>query len=139
MHLIAITGLMHQPKAMLTQALVVGLAKVIDQLFLIDNSDSAVMLDNIAQRRLTGGCVCCSLAATLIPLVKRLETDYAILPVSAAADPESLAFTLDSLRGTRVHITTIALIDDRTHVQHSYLAQKQVFHSDIALYEPFDY
>ncbi len=139
MQLIAITGMLHQPKATLTQALITALSAETDRLALIDNSDVPLSLDSVTRQRLAGGCVCCSLAAALIPLVWRLDADYALLPVSASADPETLAFMLDSLRSVRVQITTIALIDALTQDRHPYLARKLVFYSDLQVYEPFDF
>ena len=139
MHLIAVTGMMHQPKATLTQAFASRLVTMTDRLFLIDNSDAPLILDDMTRKRLGGGCVCCSLAASLIPLVTRLDADYALLPVTAAADPEALALVLDSLRGTRTQITTITLIDNKTEERYPYLAQKLTFYSDITLHEPFNY
>lgn len=139
MRLIAITGMLHQPKAALTRALIDALTTDTDRLALIDNSDIPLMLNDVMRRRLAGGCVCCSLAAALIPLVWRLDADYALLPVSSSADPQALALILDSLRGGRVQITTIALIDAMTQDRHLHLGRKLAFYSDIALYEPFAY
>ena len=139
MQLIVITGMLHQPKAMLTEALIEALSAETDRLALIDNSDTPLMLDKVTRQRLAGGCVCCSLAAALIPLVWRLDADYALLPVSSSADAEALAFMLDSLRGERIRITTTALIDHLTQVRYPHLARKLAFYSDIQVYEPFVY
>lgn len=139
MQLIAITGMLHQPKATFTQALIEALFVETDRLVLIDNGDIPLSLDSVTRRRLAGGCVCCSLAAALIPLVWRLDADYALLLVSAAADPETLAFMLDSLRGVRMQITTIALIDALTQDRYPHLVHKLVFYNDLVLYEPFAY
>lgn len=139
MQLIAITGMLHQPKVTLTRALIDALSAETDRLALIDNSDTPLMLDDVPRRRLAGGCVCCSLAAALIPLVWRLDADYALLPVSSSADPEALALILGGLRGGRVQIATIALIDTMTQDRHPHLARKLAFYSDMALYEPFAY
>lgn len=85
------------------------------------------------RRRLVGGCVYCSLAAAIIPLVWRLETDYGLLLVSSSADPEVRALVLDSLRSRRIQITTVALIDGLTQTRHPHLAQKLAFYSDLPL------
>jgi predicted nucleic acid-binding protein len=137
--LIVIIGMLHQPKAALTRMFIEALSAETDRLALLDNSDASLGLDGVTRQRLAGGCVCCSLAAALIPLVWRLDAEYVLLPVSASADPEALAFMLDSLRGERIRITTIALIDALTQDQHPHLARKLAFYSDLALYEPFDY
>ena len=139
MQLIAITGMLHQPKATFTQALIKALSAETDRLTLIDNGDMPLSLDDVTRRRLAGGCVCCSLAAALIPLVSRLDVDYALLLVSAAADPEALAFLLDSLRGVRMQVTIITLIDALTQDRHPHLARKLTFYSDLQVYEPFDF
>lgn len=139
MRLIVITGLLHPPKVALTQALIQRLSTRTDRIVLIDNGDEPLMLNEVSRQRLTGGCVCCSLAAPLIPLVWRLQADEALLVVSGMADPEVLSFLLSSLRGARVQITTIALIDSLTQTRHPYLAQKLAFYSDQAVYDPFDF
>jgi len=137
--LIAITGMLHQPRAKLTQAFIEALSAKTERLVLIDNSDVPLTLDLVTRQRLAGGCVCCSLAAALIPLVWRLDADYALLPVSSSADPETLAFILNSLRNGRIQITTVSLIDGLTQTRHPHLAQKLAFYSDLQVYEPFDF
>lgn len=139
MQLIAITGMLHQPKATFTQALIKKLSAETDRLALIDNSDAPLELGGVTRQRLAGGCVCCSLAAALIPLVWRLDADYALLPVSSSADPETLALILDSLRSGRIQITTVSLIDVLTQTRHPHLAKKLTFYSDLQVYEPFDF
>ncbi|MBL8116036.1 MAG: hypothetical protein JNJ78_00790 [Anaerolineae bacterium] len=106
---------------------------------MFDNGDEPLKLDTVMRRRLVGGCVCCSLAAAIIPLVWRLETDYGLLLVSSSADPEVLALVLDSLRSRRIQITTVALIDGLTQTRHPHLAQKLAFYGDLPLVEPFDF
>ena len=139
MHLIVITGMLHQPKATLTRMFIEALSAETRRLALFDNSDVPLNLDIMTRQRLAGGCVCCSLAAALIPLVWRLDADYALLPVSSSADPEALALVLDSLRSRRIQITTVALIDGLTQTRHPHLAQKLAFYSDLPLVEPFDF
>lgn len=137
MHLIAITSTLHQPKALLVEALVQALPA--SRLFLIDNADKPIKIENIMVKRLSGGCVCCSLAGALIPLIARLNADYVLMPVSSRADAESLSLLLDNLRDEHLRITKIALIDEVTRMRHPYLAQNLARHSDIVLYEPFIY
>ena len=139
MRLIAITGMLHQPKARFTQALVEVLSAETDRLALIDNSDAPLAIDGVARQRLAGGCVCCSLATALVSLPGRLHADYALLPVSALADPEALATILDSLRSECIQITTVSLIDTLTQARHPYLRQKLEIYSEFQVYEPFDF
>ncbi len=139
MRLIVITGMLHQPKARFTQALVDVLSAETDRLALIDNSDAPLAIDGVRRQRLAGGCVCCSLAPALISQLGRLDADYALLPVSALADSAALASILDSLRSERVRITTVALIDTLTLRGNPYLARKLKHYSDFQAYEPFDF
>ena len=139
MQLIAITGMLHQPKARFTRALVEVLSAETDRLALIDNSDAPLAIDGVTRQRLAGGCVCCSLATGLISLAGRLNADYALLSVSALADPEALASILDSLRSERIQITTVSLIDTLTQVRNPHRRQKLEIYSDFQVYEPFDF
>ncbi len=139
MQLIAIIGMLHQPKARFTQALIEVLSDETDRLVLIDNSDAPLAIDGVTRQRLTGGCVCCSLATALISQLGRLDADFALLPVSALADPAALASILDSLRSERIQITTVSLIDMRTQIRNPHLTQKLEFYSDFQVYEPFDF
>jgi hypothetical protein len=139
MRLIVITGMRHAAKVELAQRLIQALSAQNASLTLLDNGDEPLKLDSVTRQRLAGGCVCCSLAAALIPLVWRLETDYGLLLTSSSADPEALALILDSLRSGRIQITTLALIDTLTKDRHPHLAQKLAFYSDHAMYEPFDF
>ncbi|MCY4023819.1 MAG: hypothetical protein OXF32_10255 [Anaerolineaceae bacterium] len=138
MQLIAITGMLHQPKARFTQALIELLSAETDRLALMDNSDMPPAIDGVTRQRLAGGCVCCSLAAALIWHLGRLDADYALLPVSALADPGALASILNSLRSERVQITTVSLIDTLTQTRNPYLTRKLEFYSDFQVHEPFD-
>jgi hypothetical protein len=139
MRLIVITGIRHTAKIELAQRLIEALTAQNVSLTLLDNGDEPLKLDSVTRQRLAGGCVCCSLAAALIPLVWRLETNYALLLTSSSADPETLAFLLSSLRSERIQLTTLALIDTLTQVRHPHLAKKLAFYSDYTLYEPFDF
>ncbi len=139
MRLIAIIGMLHQPKARFTQALVEALSDKTDRLALLDNSDAPLAIAGARRQRLAGGCVCCSLAAALISQLGRLEADYALLPVSALADPGALASILNSLRSEDLQITTVSLIDNLTQNRNSYLTRKLESYSDVQVYEPFDF
>ncbi|MYD09682.1 MAG: GTP-binding protein [Chloroflexi bacterium] len=138
MRLIAITGMLHQPKAKLTRALIELLSTKTDRLALMDNSDVPLAIDGVTSQRLTGGCVCCSLATALISLLGRLDADYALLPVSALADPGALASILASLRSERIQITTVSLIDTLTQTRNPYLTRKLESYSDFQVQEPFE-
>ena len=138
MQLIAIFGMLHQPKAKFTQALVEALSAETDRLALIDNSDAPLAIDGVERQRLAGGCVCCSLAPALISQLGRLHADYALLPVSALADPAMLASILDSLRSESIQITTVSLIDALTQSRNPYQTRRLKLYSDFQVYEPFD-
>ncbi|MCY4063070.1 MAG: hypothetical protein OXG53_11930 [Chloroflexi bacterium] len=138
MRLIAITGMRHQPKARFTQALIELLSAETDRLALMDNCDMPLAIDGVRRQRLAGGCVCCSLAPALISRLGRMDADYALLPVSALADPGALASILNSLRSERIQITTMSLIDKLTQIRNPYLTRKLESYSDIQLHEPFD-
>jgi hypothetical protein len=139
MHLIVIIGLRQEAKSGMAHLLIESLIAQKASLTVFDNGDEPLKLDTVTRRRLVGGCVCCSLAAAIIPLVWRLETDYGLLIVSSSADPEALALVLDSLQSRRIQITTVALIDELTQTRHPHLAQKLAFYSDLPLVEPFDF
>ncbi len=139
MRLIVITGMLHQPKARFTQALIEVLSAKTDRLALIDNSDAPLAIAGLRRQRLAGGCVCCSLAPALISQLGRLDADYAILPVSAQADSGALATILDGLRSEDLQITTVSLIDRLAQTHNPYLARKLKAYSDIQVYEPFDF
>ena len=110
MRLITITGMLHQPKAGFTRALIEMLSAETDRLALLDNSDLPLAIDGVTRQRLAGGCVCCSLATIL-----------------------------DSLRSERVQIATVSLIDTLTRVRNPYLTRKLESYSDVQVYEPFDF
>ena len=138
MRLIAITGMLHRPKARFTQALIERLSAESDSLALMDNSDVPLTIDGVTSQRLAGGCVCCSLATALISQLGRLDADYALLPVSALADPGVLASILNSLRSERIQVTTVSLIDTLTQIRNPYLTRKLEAYSDFHVHEPFD-
>lgn len=139
MRLIVISGMPHQPKARFTQALIEVLSDETDRLTLIDNSDAPLTIAGVRRQRLAGGCVCCSLATALISQLGRLDADYALLPVSALADPQALASILNSLRSEWVQITTVSLIDNLTQIRNPHLTRKLESYSDVQVYEPFDF
>jgi hypothetical protein len=137
MKLIAISGMRYAPKVALTQALASAFAAQGLRVALLDNTEKPFALEADSRQRFVGGCVCCSLAASLIPIVWNLDADVALLPVGASADPETLAHVLSTIQNTRIHATTLALIDDSTAQQHPYLAQRLKFYADASFYEPF--
>ena len=139
MQLIAITGMLHQPKARFTQALIELLSAETDRLALMDNSDVPLEIAGVTRQRLAGGCVCWSLAAALISQLGRLDADYALLPVSALADPGALASILNGLRSERIKTTTVSLIDTLTQTRNPYLTRKLESYSDFQVHEPFDF
>jgi G3E family GTPase len=130
MQLIAITGMRYAPKVALVHELAAEHAAAGARLALLDNTEQPIRLDGVQRSRFAGGCVCCTLAASLIPTVWRLDADVALLPVSASADPEALARVLQTIQNTRVHARTIALIDEHTQEHHPYLAQRLSFYAD---------
>ena len=138
MRLIAITGMRHQPKARFTQALIERLSAKTDRLALMDNSDVPLAIEGVTSQRLAGGCVCCSLATSLITQLARLDADYALLSVSALADPGALASILNSLRSERLQITTVSLIDALTQIRNPYVTRKLASYSDYQVHAPFD-
>lgn len=137
MRLFAITGLRQDMKSALAQTLIKRISQRGNTLTLLDNSDDPQQWAAVSRQRLIGGCVCCSLASALIPVVWKLQTDYAILITASSADPELLARLLDSFAGTHVHTVTFALVDDRTRNTIPYLARKLTFYAHYSLYEPF--
>jgi hypothetical protein len=138
MQLIAMIGMRYAPKVALTQALASAFSQTGKRVALLDNTEKPIELDTDLRQRFVGGCVCCSLAASLIPIVWKLDADIALLPVGASADPETLAHVLHTIQNTRITATTIALIDDSTAQQHPYLAQRLSFYADRTYHEPFD-
>jgi hypothetical protein len=139
MRLIAITGMRHDAKLRLAHLLIERLIAQTSSLIVLDNGDEPLRLDALTSRRLAGGCVCCSLAEAVIPLVWRMQTDYGLLLVSSAADSHTLALILDSLQGTPIEIITVALIDDSIRSRFPYTPQKLAFYATYAFYKPFDF
>jgi hypothetical protein len=139
MRLIAITGMRQDAKSQLAHLLIEKLLAQTASLTVLDNGEAPLKLDALTSRRLAGGCVCCSLAEAVIPLVWRMQTDYGLLLVSSSADSHTLSLVLDSLQGTRIEIITIALIDDGIRSRFPYTAQKLAFYATHAFYEPFDF
>jgi hypothetical protein len=138
MRLYAITGMRYAPKVALTKALASALAAAGQRVMLFDNTEQPIALDDTARQRFAAGCVCCSLAASLIPAVWNADCDAALLPVGAAADPEMLAHVLHTIQNTRVQATTIALIDAHTRQHAAYAAKRLAFYADNVFHEPFD-
>lgn len=132
MKLIAITGLDHAEKRAAVEMLAEALTVQGAQVQVIDNADQALRLDTPTWR-LPGGCACCSLAFGLIELVNRLDCDYALLPVSGSAMPDTLALILNSLRTPDRAIITLALISDALWERHPYLAASLSTHADHTL------
>lgn len=130
MQLIAITGMRYGPKVALVHALAAQYSADGQRVALLDNTEKPIQLDGVKHSRFAGGCVCCTLASSLIPIVWKLDADVALLPVSASADPETLARVLQTIQNTRIQARTIALIDDHTRQQHPYLAQRLAFYAD---------
>jgi len=128
--LIAITGMRYAPKVALVRALAAQHHAQGRRALLLHNTEQPIDLDYAERTRFSGGCVCCSLAASLIPTIWKLAADVALLPVSASADPELLARVLQTVQNTRVHAHTIALIDPATRANHPYLAQRLAFYAD---------
>jgi hypothetical protein len=153
MRLIAIAGQQSRAKRACAHDLIAALTAQGATVTLLDNSDDLLTLDALsaaaetgafAQVRLRGGCICCTLAARLIPTVWRVTTEYTVLVTSSLADPEVLAHTLAQVQGPRadataVAVTSVALIDQHTQAQYPYLAHKFAQHLAHALYEPFDF
>lgn len=137
MRLFAITGLCQDMKGALAQTLIERIFQRGNTLTLLDNGDDPQQWEAVSRQRLVGGCVCCSLASALIPVVWKLQTDYGVLVTSSSADPELLARLLNSFAGTHIHTVTFALVDDRTRNTIPYLARKLTFYARYALYEPF--
>lgn len=137
--LFAITGVRYRPKTVLAQALIAQAAAHGGQVTLLDNGEVPFQPDAVTRQRLAGGCVCCSLAGSLLPLVWRLQTPYAILLTSAATDPELLERLLRMFQGTHIHASTFAVIDQDTVARFSHLAQKLRFYAATVFDEPFEF
>jgi G3E family GTPase len=128
--LIAITGMRYGPKVALVRELAAQHSAAGLRVALLDNTEQPIQLNGVDRSRFAGGCVCCTLAGSLIPTVWKLEADVALLPVSASADPEMLARVLETIQNTRIQAHIIALIDDHTRQQHPYLAQRLAFYAN---------
>jgi hypothetical protein len=139
MKLIAIIGMRYAPKVSLVHTLSQHYSALGQSVTLLDNTEKPIMLNTTQKQRFVGGCVCCSLASSLIPTVWKLESDVAILATSASADPDTLNHVLQTVQNTRVQAFTIALIDQHTQENHPYLAQKMLVYSNLVLKEPFDF
>jgi hypothetical protein len=100
MNLVAIAGLAPEGKARLSLHLARHWAGRTESCLIVDNNDQALDVaarQLAAYKRLAGGCVCCSLAGQLIPLVGGLQAQHLIMPVSMQAEPEALRMLLDQL------------------------------------------
>jgi hypothetical protein len=139
MKLITIIGMRYMPKVDLVHALAKYYSTLGQSVTLLDNTEKPIALNITQKQRFVGGCVCCSLASSLIPTVWKLESDVAILATSASADPDTLNHLLQTVQNTRIQAFTIALIDQYTQANHPYLAQKMLVYANLALKEPFDF
>lgn len=136
-HLLVLVGLPVGHKATLAATLAHALHAAGRTVTLLDNSDRPLRLA-FPTVRLPAGCVCCTLAGRLFPVVAQVTTDTALLVVSAQAQPELLARVLDSLRSPTRTITTIALLDQQTRARFPHLADQYLLMADVVLAEPFD-
>lgn len=137
--LLVITGVRHAPKTALAYTLIKRITARGDDVMLLDNGDVPFQVDDVTRQRLAGGCVCCSLAGSLLPVVWRLQSPYAVLMTSAATDPEILDRLLKTFKGTHIHVQTFAVIDQDTITRFSHLARKLHFYASTVFAEPFDF
>jgi hypothetical protein len=138
-HWFVITGMLSTPKNQLAQYFAAHLQQAGQMLTLLDNNDAPLLLADVPRQRLVGGCVCCSLAGNLIPLISRTTTPYGILTVSAQADSEALDRVLHSLRNAQRRMTAIALLDAHTQTHAPYLAAKLTLYAQYTLREPYPF
>lgn len=136
MNLVALTGMRTDYKRRALARLIALLEAREKTVTLLDNGDVPFMAVEFPKFRLAGGCVCCTLASGLISTVQRVTTEYALLVVSAHADPEVLRFMLSQLRSAVIRSRIVALLDAHTALEHPYLAQKLMFYADDAIQLP---
>jgi G3E family GTPase len=136
-HLLVLVGLPVGPKATLAATLAHTLHAAGRTVTLLDNNDRLLRL-GFPTVRLPAGCVCCTVAGRLFPVVAQVTTDIALLVASAQAQPELLGRVLDSLRNSIRTITIIALLDQQTYTRFPYLADQYLLMADVVLCEPFD-
>jgi hypothetical protein len=130
--LIALTGLDYGFKKQAAALLAESLAGAGASVSIIDNAEQALKLP-YPTWRLPGGCACCTLAFGLIDLVKRIDTDVAIIAVSGAAMPDALALVLKSLSSEAIDVMTLALVDAGLWARVPYLTGELTTHADFAV------
>ncbi|NJL04739.1 MAG: hypothetical protein HC911_07475 [Chloroflexaceae bacterium] len=139
--LLAVGGVPVQAKLALTLTLLHHLHATGRATLLIDNGDMPLPLEQlpplVRRVRLTGGCVCCTLAGRLIPLVAAAPAATVLLLVSARAEPALLAHLLGTLQHPCRRVASVALLDAATRTRHPHLAEQYQLYADLLLEPPY--
>lgn len=138
--LLALCGVPVRAKIALAITLLHALHAAGRQVLLLDNGDVPVPLAElppITRVRLTGGCVCCTLAGRLIPQLAHTSSDTALLISSARAEPAMLAHLLGTLQHPQRRIASVALLDPATCTRHPHLADQYQLYADLLLLPPY--
>ena len=139
-NLLALCGVPVRAKIALATTLLHTLHAAGRQVLLLDNGDVPVPTDGllpISRVRLTGGCVCCTLAGRLIPQIVRTPSDTALLISSARAEPALLAHLLGTLQHPQRRIASVALLDEQPCTRHPHLADQYQLYADLLLLPPY--
>jgi len=102
MRLLSVCGFLASGKTTLILELVKRLKPTFEKMVIIENEIGQIGIDNQYLRRnglevqeIFGGCICCTLASSLISTLEKIETsfqpDLAILEATGVARPEDLA------------------------------------------------
>ncbi len=139
--LLALCGVPVRAKITLATTLLHALHAAGRQVLLLDNGDVPVppaeLPPLVTRARLTGGCVCCTLAGRLIPQIARTPSDTALLISSARAEPALLAHLLGTLQHPQRRIASVALLDEQTCTRHPHLADQYRLYADLLLLPPY--
>lgn len=133
MKLIVLTGTAVAAKTRLATELAAALMADGYSLTVLDNNDRPLRLERVVTIRLPPGCACCSVAGPLLRAMRSVTTDMALLPVSAQANPETLALLLSRLSGTDWTVVTLAIGDEPTRQRLPYLANNLSRYADAVL------
>ncbi|MCU0495490.1 MAG: hypothetical protein MUD01_28195 [Chloroflexaceae bacterium] len=129
--LLAICGMATEAKATLAMQLAEAEVQAGRRVVIFDNNDRRLQVEGLLPRRLTGGCVCCSLAGPLRQAVEQSDADTLLLVVSALAEPQQLARMLARLRRPQRAVLSIAVLDART--AQAYLALQFATAADLII------
>jgi hypothetical protein len=97
---------------------------------LLDNSHDPLERHDVPTIRLSGGCICCSLANQLFPALARAQGEVLLLPLSPLAQPDGVRHLLNGV-GSSYRVRLLALASPPTDGHSPYLTGVWRAHADL--------